>query len=272
MKQIFTICTGRCGQVTLSHYFNSFADNCYADVEPPELIYKDHWPMGGIIRKFQRKFICTDEILGRGKAFQWHDNNENEKMEKLVSKRMKLVEKLKCKTYIELSKFFIRSYCDATYRYNNHISILKLSRNPLANAQSFCNRNKNYSLDGLMPYFKKSILKIDLEKLNKFQLYLWQWAEIELRALEFIEKNKIKRFYSLKTEDIHNPKKLKNLFDYFELTTKSPIKVLKTKNTNIERGLPKTLITNDGKKFFKQFIDMIPKKELNQISHIEHYL
>ena len=272
---IFTVCTGRCGQHSLAEYFNRFGKNCFAEVEPPNLFYKNYWPLGGYARLIQRKWIVTNEKLGRGKALIWHDNNEFDKLEALAGKRIdrveKIIKKKNASHYIEVSKFFIRSYCDAMYKLRKDIGLLKLYRNPLKNARSFINRNKNFSLDGLMPYFKKTCFKIDLDKLTKYQLYLWQWVEIDLRYQRLIEENNIAKHYEFKTEDLSDTKEIEKLFQFFNIDYQKPIERITPKNTNISQGKIETLVSRQDVDEFYQFLDMIPPYILNKISVIEKY-
>jgi len=271
MNLIFVACTGRCGASNLTDYFNIYGKNCYAELEPPNLIYKNKWPLGNIARNIQRKWIVTHEELGRGKALLWYDNDENEKLEKLARKRLKKINKLKCKHYVELSKFFIRSYCDAIYRLQNDIGVLMLYRNPLRNARSFVNRNKNFSLDGVMPFFKKACFKIDINKLTKYQLYLWQWVEIDLRFQRYIKNNNIENHYRLKTEDLDDPTNIEKLFELFGITFDSPIRLVKPKNTNVAQGRSPTVVSSNDIEEFYQFLEMIPEGIMRKVKHIKEY-
>ena len=54
------------------------------------------------------------------------------------------------------------------------------------NAKSFVNRHKDFRLDNLLPHEKNVILQMDGKHFSPYQLYLWQWCELELRALQFL--------------------------------------------------------------------------------------
>ena len=259
---IFTACTGRCGQVSLAEYLNAFGKFCIAEVEPPDLIYPNHWPFGTWLRNVQRRFIVSDEDLGRGKALTWFDLDQREPLAKLARKRierqLRLCRKARAQTYIEVSKFFIRSYCDAVAEIRPDIGMILLRRDPLANASSFINRGKNFRLDGVMPHFKKACLPMDAGVLSPFQLYLWQWAEIELRFQRFVDVNRIGRHYVLHTEDLNSPQRLKELFDYFSIDCIEPIVYLEPRNTNESSGHDSTIVTRADLDEFDRFYDMLP--------------
>ena len=65
---IFTITTGRSGQMTLYDILLNYSLNCLSEFESPTL-YKNLFSgkMGFLEKKFRRKFIDTDELLGRKK-------------------------------------------------------------------------------------------------------------------------------------------------------------------------------------------------------------
>ena len=272
---IFTVCAGRCGQVTLTKYFNKYIKNCIAECEPPELWYQTKWPLGSRLRNFQRKHMnsYSDEMLGRGKAIKWYEEDDDTNLDHLVGKRLKRIEKFKCLTYVEISKFFIRSYGEATIKKVPNLKLIKLSRNPITNARSFTNRNKNYALDGIFPHFHKSLLKMDVSKMSLFQLYLWQWAEIELRYLRLLEIYHPLTHYELSSESIDDPNELKRLFQHFQLNIKNiPITPLTRENTNVENGFQETMITESDLKSFQQFLEMSPYHLINKISGLKSYL
>ncbi len=275
-QMIFTACTGRCGQNSLGKYFNRFGKSCFAEMEPPDLIYKNHWPLGDWMRLIQRRWIVTHEDLGRGKALLWHDHDNHEKMKALANRRLKRAERV-CKknnsaVYIELSKFFIRSYCDHTFKLYPSMGVILLRRNPLMNARSFTNRNKNFALDGVMPDFKKVCFPIDINTVSKFQLYLWQWVEIELRYQRFVNQTGIQKHTVFKTEDLNEVEKVRALFQLFDIEEKEPIQPLKPVNTNVSQGKGPTQISAADVKEFYQFLEMIPPDIFNKVKYIETYM
>ena len=272
---IFTACTGRCGQFSLVEYLNVFGKACFAEAEPPDLIYPNHWPLGNWLRHVQRRWIVTDEDLGRGKALVWHDEDRREPLAKLARQRIKrllrLCRRAKARTYVEVSKFFIRSYCDAVAELRPDIGMILLRRDPLANAKSFSNRGKNFRLDGVMPDFRKACLPMNAGVLSPFQLYLWQWAEIELRFQRFIDVNRIGRHYVLHTEDLNSPQRLKELFDYFSIDCIEPIVRLDPRNTNESKGRERTTVTSADLDEFDRFYDMLPADARHRLPALGSY-
>lgn len=272
---IFTACTGRCGQFSLVEYLNLFGNGCFAEAEPPDLIYPNHWPLGNWLRHLQRRYIVTDEDLGRGKALVWYDEGCTQPLARLAHRRIKRLSRLcgraRAQTYVEVSKFFIRSYCDAIADLRPDIGMILLRRDPLANAKSFSNRGKDFRLDGVMPDFRKACLPVDASALSPFQLYLWQWAEIELRYQRFIESKRIKRHYVLHTEDLNSPQRLTDFLAYFSIDILQPIVCLEPRNTNQSKGRERTTVTRADLDEFDRFYDMLPGAARTRLPALDRY-
>lgn len=272
---VFTACTGRCGQNSLVAYLNPFGADCLAEVEPPDLLYRQHWPLGNWLRHVQRRWLVTHEDLGRGKALEWHDRDEQEPLQRLAAKRLRRIRCL-CRragatTYLEASKFFIRSYCDALFQARPDMGVLLLRRDPLMNARSFANRGKDFTLDGVMPHFCKACLPMDINRLSRFQLYLWQWVEIELRYQRFLESHNVRRHYEFNTEDLNDPARVEELFRFFAIGLKKPVQPLAPRNSNVSQGRQGTAVLSRDLVEFDHFVEMIPLHILNNIPSLTEY-
>lgn len=49
-QHIYTVCTGRCGQISLSNYINKFSTNALAEAEPPMPKYKKNFIFSNLVR------------------------------------------------------------------------------------------------------------------------------------------------------------------------------------------------------------------------------
>ncbi len=257
-KHIYTVCTGRCGQISLSNYVNKFSTNVVAEAEPPMPKYKKNYVFSNIVRYFERKTYASDELLGRGKALIWHDNDNKAEISKLCKKRIeranKIADQKKKEIYFEISKFFIRSYCDKTIELYPDAKILYLTRNPLINAISFFNRKKIFEKDNYKLDFKKNIFKI--QDLDKFEKYLWIWIEIKLRLLDIKKRYNSKIIY-FKSENIDNIILLKKLFDDLGIEY-DDIKVQDRLNTNLSLGFSESIVNDYFLSKFENFKKKIP--------------
>lgn len=274
---IFTACTGRCGQHSLGAFIDRYALNTLVEVEPPQLLYPNDAPFGNYLRDFQRKWVFTDEMLGRGKALQWYRDDDRDSLMRLSRARLdrvgRLCRKQKSQTYFEISKFFIRTYFKATHEIKPDIGILLLKRDPMNNAKSFANRHKNFQLDNQLPHEKNVILQMDGKHFSSYQLYLWQWCELELRALQFISSRKISRYYELYNVDLNDPKKICDMLEFFSVEHQ-PFDVMRSCqpiNTNIENGFDHTVLTAEDFMDFEEFLDMLPHNFRDQLSSLDEW-
>ena len=242
-----------------------------AEVEPPSLIYPNHWILGNWLRNVQRRWIVTDKMLGRGSALDWYAGNRKADLYKLSASRLqrvnRLCERSNTKSYFELSKFFIRTYFEATYNLRSDIGILFLHRDPLYNAKSYVNRRKNFYLDNQSPIGDNVLISMNPDFLSKFQLYLWSWCEVELRFRRFIHNNNITRYFELSSDDLFDHKIFFSMLDFFSVThlehsefvNVSPI------NTNEQAGYGQTKITQKDLDEFCRFVDILPKHTLAEM-------
>ena len=276
-NSIYTVCTGRCGQHSLGDFVNRFALNTLVEVEPPRLLYPNNAPFGNYLRDFQRKWIFTDEMLGRGKALQWYRDGDRDSLTRLSKLRLDRVERLfskqKTQTYFEISKFLIRTYFEATQEIKPDIGILILKRDPMNNAKSFVNRRKDFRLDNQLPHEKNVILQMQGKKLSLYQLYLWQWSEIELRTRRFIKSRKISRYYELYNSDLNDPIKICDMLDFFavEHQSRDVMRSLRPINTNKDNGFDPTVLTTKDFMDFENFLDMIPPKFRYELGSLDDW-
>ena len=75
MKYIFTVTTGRSGQVSMTEIINRIAIDCHAEVEYPEIKPFFKGALQRYEYKLRRSFFETDELLGRGRVLTAFSNN-----------------------------------------------------------------------------------------------------------------------------------------------------------------------------------------------------
>ena len=274
MKLIFTAVVGRSGQSSLTNIFNKYGIGCFAEFEPPDLLFRGKGQLGSLSHKFQRKWIVSHELLGRGKAKEWAEHGNHKKLNKVAIKKLKRIEKLqkkhRFKTYIEVSKFFMRTQCDHIYLNAPDLAIIKLTRDPLLNARSFVNRKKNFYKDNVPPHYKQNCLQMNGEVLSEFQLYLWSWFEIELRYFRFLEQHLVDKVFEIKTEDLNEKEKIIEMFKFFGIAYRDIID-LTSRNTNIQQGYQQTIVTGRDIKEYEDFINMVPAHLLSKVKYLKDY-
>ena len=90
---IFTITTGRSGQETLHKIIETYSTNCISEFEAPNI--KPYLPLflGDLEKKFRRKFLETNELLGRGKVLNCYENKKYEYIDLIAKKKIKKIKK-----------------------------------------------------------------------------------------------------------------------------------------------------------------------------------
>ena len=102
-----TACTGRC-QHSLGDFINRYALNTLVEVELPRLLYPTMRRLE--TTSIERKWVFTDEMLGRGKALQWYRDGDSDSLMRTIKSEADRVDRLcrkqKSQTYFEISVFY----------------------------------------------------------------------------------------------------------------------------------------------------------------------
>lgn len=225
---IFTATTGRSGSVYLENLINENAINAFAEHEPhiidPDL--SSYWFYKNSEKELYNLSLKKLQRLKKGENFfilqKYLINKIPSKYRKIIRKRIPLLPTKEI--YVEVDNLFLKSFGSTLYKLFPSMKLIHLTRDPLEVARSiqirksYPNKEKPYYL---WPEWKKNelILKSKLlNKLNTFQLALWYWFEMELRYSKFIENNNIKKIYEVDIKDLNNPKRVKEMFDFFNIT------------------------------------------------------
>jgi len=289
MQIIFTATLGRNGSQNLIGIFNRFGVGCIGEHEPPDLplrrlgqtpfFRRRGWFGPGsrtamIARDFQRRWIAPDELVGRGKALKWVDAGHREKIARLAARRVyriKRFEKRGYQHYLEAGPYFLRTYGSETHELLPDLCLIKLTRDPLRNAKSFVNRQKDIFRNSLPPDRPSQILRLrEWEHLSNFQLYLHQWFETELRFVEFVESHNVEKVFQITTPALSDSTRVHEMFEYFGIRH-HPLVGLEPTNTAAEHSKRETLITNADVREYEAMIDLIPARQLERIDYLRNY-
>ncbi len=258
---IFTITNGRSGQATLHKYLKLYSIQCLSAFEEPNINFILPKPFNNIEKKFRRKYIETDELLGRGKIITAYQNKNFKYIERIASIRLRKISKYakkeNDKIYFDISKFYVRGLYEGFNSLLNSFKLVFLVRDPLLNMKSYINRNKNFLLDNSSPCSRSNIFILN-ENITKEELYLWSWCETFLRYNIISKSKKVSKSVVINTDDLDKPNLVKRAFDKLEIKYK-PFKKLKKVNTNEQVGNLKTHIDRKDIKILKAFIRKVPK-------------
>ncbi len=272
---IFTVTAGRSGQATLYKTLLQHSISCLSGFEEPQINTLFSGFIGQCEHKFRRRFIETNELLGRGKVLTAYNAKDHEFIKKIVNKRLLKINQLahlyNCDTYFDISKFYARGLYQGFNSILDKYSVILLIRDPLLNMVSFLNRGKNFYLDNNSPSADANLLKMEMDELEKGELYLWAWCEMILRFKKIIKSKKISKSYILKSEDLNSPSKISKMFNFLNIKH-SKITHIEKQNTNLALGFLETRVGINDIKTLENFIRKIPKLEKKNLYEIEKSL
>ena len=285
MQLVFTAALGRTGTHNLAQLFQRYGVDCVAEHEPPQLLLQQlgHRPffarrgwleersrLARLGRGLQRRFVVTEELLGRGRALDWYDAGDDERIRALARRRLRRVERFRragAKHYVETGQFFLRTFCYALHELVPEMGVIKLTRDPLEAARSLANRGKHPFNNSLPPDRPSNLFRIaDWSRLTPFQLYVHLWLETELRWLAFRERAAVSRVFEISTPELSQPERVAALFRRFGIEHR-PFGTLAPSNANRE---PTRVSTEDVRQFHA-VLDLLPAAQRERIAWLRDY-
>jgi len=274
-RYVFTVTTGRSGQETLANILNNCVDNVHASFEAPMINTVFKGKMSVIEHNIRRKYLETNELLGRGKVLKAFNNGDNSFINNIASKRIRIINnKLSSENkliYVDVSKYFARGLHVGFCKILAEISIINLVRDPIMNMKSFTNRNKNFLLDNNLPDASSNILRLNSSNLQKEELYLWSWFEMYLR-FQYLKKEKCVNSYTeIYTEKLNNYEYLSNALELIDLKYRENCYISKKYNTNLSKGYIPTFIGRKDIDIFYKFMEKVPLNLIKKIPYLDSY-
>jgi len=273
-RYIFTVVAGRSGQAFLTHVFRSHVPNCYPAFEEPQVNNVLKGFLGNFEHRFRRKYVETNELLGRGKVLIAYEEGDTEYIEKIASKRIQSINKIMDKTdsnlYVDVSKFFARGLHKGFLEILPEISLILLVRDPITNMRSFLNRKKNFYLDNNRPESGSNLLRLDSTDMEKGELYLWIWCELYLRFNQMVNSKKVARHIEIRTERLDENSYLEDALDKLEVEH-STIEKHSHLNMNVSKGFGETKVTEADFATFKRFMNRLPNDTRSQLTYFNDY-
>lgn len=269
-RYIFTVTAGRSGQSSLTRLLNTHVRDCYAAFEEPRAKVRMRGFPGDIERRIRRRFFETHELLGRGRVLTAYQAGDEAYLDRIVARRMAMIERPGVATYVDVSKYFARGLHDAFARATGSFGLIRLVRDPILNMRSFLNRNKDFSLDNSRPDAPRNELRLDPETMAPGEFYLWAWCEMYLRFDRLVEQYQIEQAVEIRTEDMNDAKAVARHFTGLGLDF-TPPKVLPPQNTNCAQGRGETMPTAADMQTFGRFLDRLPAAMRDRIPYFNDY-
>lgn len=270
MQYIFTVTAGRSGQNSLTRLLSDHVPHSYAAFEEPHpRLYLKRFSglLGAIENRFRRKYIETNELLGRGKVLRAFEEGDEAYLDLIVNKRLRMIDHKNIKVYIDVSKYFARGLHRSFARATKEFSLILLVRDPISNMRSFINRDKNFFLDNNSPDARSNLLILDSSDFSRGEFYLWAWCEMYLRYLSLIDEFDVKRHRLIRIEDLNEPEKMNAHLDTLALPH-SPCR----QAGRFNRNATETRIIEEDIHTFDRFLNRLPHDVINKISYLRGYV
>lgn len=273
-SNFFTVVAGRSGQATLTEILRRHVPGCFPAFEAPSPSLLLPGRLGQWEHRFRRRFVETNELLGRGKVLGAFERGDVDYLESIARKRVAMIRRDLSRsgahTYFDVSKFFARGLHVGFRRVLPEIGLLRLVRDPVANMRSFLNRSKNFRLDNSMPDAASNILRLDSRDMVPGELYLWAWCEIYLRFDRMVDEGGVLRSAELRTEKLDDPAHIEAALRALGLDF-TPVTPVGHLNTNIGQGFRETRIDADSVATFERFMMRLPGNMLDRIPYLVGY-
>jgi hypothetical protein len=271
---IFTVATGRCGQASLSELINRHVKDAYAAFEEPQVRPVLPGGLGDVERRFRRRFVETDELLGRGRVLRAHTNGDTAYIDRVVAKRLLQIKREMASkeksVYVDVSKYFARGLHLGYARAIRSFGLVLLVRDPVKNMRSFLNRDKNFFKDNPPTNVPGNLLRLDSASLSRGELYLWAWCEIYLRYLALRDAGHGAPAIEIRTDDLVNNDRMTEHFRSLDLAFE-PLTPVPALNTNVGSGREPTIVSQEDVRTFERFLEKLPVAVIERIDYLRSY-
>jgi hypothetical protein len=273
-RYVFTIATGRCGQATLTELVRRFVPAAFPAFEEPHAHVRLPGRLGVWERRFRRRFIETDTLLGRGRVFEAYVRGDDAFIEQVAARRIAMARRWLAESgksvYFDISKFFARGLHIGFMRLVPRFGLVLLVRDPIENMRSYLNREKNFHKDNPPTDAPRNALRLDPNGLDKGELYLWAWCEAYLRFCEVCESKQVAHSVVLRTTDLSRPDVVTEAFRTLDLDP-IPVTPMPPRNTNAEAGRGVTRPSAEDIRLFERFVSRLPPAILDRIDYLKDY-
>lgn len=271
---IFTVATGRCGQASFTELIRRHVPAAYSAFEEPHARTRLPGALGDLERHFRRRFVETDELLGRGRVLDAYVKYDDAYIERVAAKRLAMAQSWCTRAgkgiYVDVSKFFARGLHIGFARLVPRFGLVILLRDPIANMRSFLNRAKNFWKDNPPTDAARNHLRLDPASLEKGELYLWAWCEMYLRYVALSDSGQVTHAVEVRTGDLNHAERVEGIFRALDLAH-TPVAYVPAMNTNTEAGRGATAITAADVRLFERFMNRLPSGTIDRLDYLKTY-
>ncbi|MGD9537702.1 MAG: hypothetical protein AB7P52_08660 [Alphaproteobacteria bacterium] len=273
-RWIFTVSPGRSGQGSLAAFLAAHVERAYVAFEEPQV--RPHLPgaLGDLERRFRRRFVETDEMLGRGRILLADANGDQGYIDRIVAQRLRVIARdagrAGARTYIDVNSHFVRGLCWGFARALPRLSLIRLLRDPLLVMRSYLNRRKSFAKEYAPPDAPHNLLRLDPANLAPGELYLWAWCESYLRFERLAALPAVEAAVELRTDALNDAAAMDRFMDGLGLAH-APARPLARHNTNLDQGYGETRVTPDDVRLLARFLDRLPAETRARLRYFDGY-
>jgi hypothetical protein len=273
-RWIFTVSPGRSGQGSLAAFLSAHVESAYVAFEEPQV--RPHLPgtLGDLERHFRRRFVETDEMLGRGRVLAADASNDQAYIDRVVAQRLRIIarqaERAGTRVYIDVNSHFVRGLCWGFARALPRFSLIRLLRDPLLVMRSYLNRGKSFAKEHVSPNAPHNLLRLDPDGMVPGELYLWAWCESYLRFERLAELAGVEAAVELRTEMLSEAVAMDRFMDSLGLAH-APARPLASRNTNLCQGYGATRVTGMDVQVLVRFLDRLPSATRARLRYFDGY-
>jgi hypothetical protein len=273
-RWIFTASPGRSGQGTLAAFLAAHVEGAYVAFEEPQVRLRLPGALGDLERRFRRRFIETDEMLGRGRILAADSSGDQGYIDRIVAQRMRAIireaQRTHARVYIDVNSRFVRGLCWGFARAVPRLSLIRLLRDPVLVMRSYLNRGKSFAREHVSPGAPNNILRLDPSGFAPGEFYLWAWCESYLRFDRLAELPIVEKAVELRTEWLNDAAAMDRFMGALGLAHR-PARVLVPSNTNLGHGYGTTRVSSDDVRLFGRFLDRLTPAMRSRLRYLDNY-
>ncbi len=230
--------------------------------------------LGDLERHFRRRFIETDEMLGRGRILAADAAADHRYIDRVVAQRLHVIRREARRTgarlYIDVNSRFVRGLCWGFMRALPRLSLIRLLRDPVLVMRSYLNRSKSFAKEHVSPNAPNNLLRLDPSGFSPGEFYLWAWCECYLRFDQFAALPVVDKAVELRTEALNDAASMNRFMDALDLPHR-PARVLAPSNSNLGQGYGATRISADDVRLLHRFLDRLTPELRARLRYFESY-
>lgn len=270
-KYVVVVTTGRSGSHFFANLVNANARNASAEHEVTVVSsdvaaswYYEHQDekLGNVV-EMQIRRLRRGEIIAPGFVGYRYTRKRPLRSLRRIIPQVPLRE-----IYVNVDNAILKSFGDCLLKRLPSTQIVHLTREPLLQAKSAVNRNSQPNPERpyfLWPRWERNILSLSeaqIADLSQFQLALWYWLEMEMRALALVERNEVSAPIEMDVNDLNEEGRVKDLFAQLGIEH-GPLAL----DVDRDRGRKESQVSDREREEASALLDVVGRDRLRRITN-----